>query len=283
VPDAVVQALLPLVRRFATGEYGIALGGSHAKGTGDERSDVDIYLFAECVLSADRRRALAEQVCGADGGVVCWGMDEPFVEGGTDFRYGGQTVEVWIREARSVAETIERCLRGEVEREYRAWTVMGFFNYAVLSDVRSMRIVDDPSGMLEEWKRRVAEYPPALRRAIVARFLAEAKFWPGNVHYRSAVERGDAIYAAGIAHQVACALVQVVFALNEVYFPGEKRLARALGRLPAAPRAFAARVEALLWPGAPASVAELCAQARELDALVEEVEALASAAGPGSR
>jgi len=38
-PDTVVRELLPLVRAFCAGEpYGVALGGSHAKGTADAQS-----------------------------------------------------------------------------------------------------------------------------------------------------------------------------------------------------------------------------------------------------
>jgi hypothetical protein len=274
--ESIVDTLLPLVRRFAVGRYGIALGGAHAKETGDALSDVDIYLFAERALPNEERSAMTREMCGEACGVASWG--DPEVEGGTDFRHDGQVVEVWFREIGSVADAVARCRAGEIRREYRAWTVMGFFGHAVLSDLKSMRIVDDPSGILAGWQAEVAEYPPALRREIVGRFLAEARFWPDNVHYRTAVERRDLVYAGGIVRHAAHALVQAAFALNHAYFPGEKKLARALDLLPDAPAGFGARVEALLYPGTPAD-ADLEAQSRELAALVADVEARARAAG----
>ncbi|MFL5541399.1 MAG: nucleotidyltransferase domain-containing protein, partial [Longimicrobiaceae bacterium] len=73
-PDAVVRELLPLVRTFCTGEeYGVALGGSHAKGTADAHSDVDIYLFADAFLPAARRVELVTARLGEAARAVSWG------------------------------------------------------------------------------------------------------------------------------------------------------------------------------------------------------------------
>lgn len=270
-PDALVRKLLPLVRDFRAGEaYGIALGGSHAKGLADAHSDVDLYLFADAVVPAARRAELVTARLGDAAEATSWGADEPFVEGGTDFSADGTRVEVWLRSASTVEATIDDALRGHLRREHRAWTVMGFFGHVVLGDVHAMRIVDDPTGMLARWKASVAAYPEPLREAILRRFVAEAAFWPGNPHYLSAVERADVIYTSGIVQQTIHALVQVVFALDRTWFPGEKNLATALAKLPSAPPDFAARVERLLCVGPRPSVADLRMQARELADLVRE-------------
>ncbi len=276
-PEGLVQALLPLVRQFSSGPYGIAMGGSYAKGIADPQSDLDIYLFAETVLPAGRRSELTVQALGQGAQVTSWGQDGPFVEGGTDLWHQGHKIEVWLRNSRCVASTIAACRQGRIQRECVCWTVMGFFNYALLSDVRAMRIVEDPHGILAGWQRDVLEYPEALRQAILARFSAEAGFWPENFHYRTAVERADVIYTSGIVQQVAYALIQVVFALNRQYFPGEKKLAQTLAKLPTQPRDFVPRLQALLHPSIEASVEGLQAQRRELASLVAEVEALMAA------
>jgi hypothetical protein len=98
--------------------------------------------------------------------------------------------------------------------------------------------------------------------------------WPDNFHYRSAIERADAIYTSGIVQQVLQALVQVIFALNHEYFPGEKKLAQALGKLSVQPTACPVRLRALLFPGKDLSVNQLQEQRRELGALVTEVQQL---------
>jgi hypothetical protein len=274
-PDAVVRELLPLVRAFCAGDpYGIALGGSHTKGTGDAHSDVDVYLFADAFLPVARRGELVTARLGDAAQPVSWGADEPFVEGGTDFSVDGIRVECWLRSARRVELTIGECLQGRIRREQAVWTAMGYFSYVALGDVQAMRVADDPQGMLARWKAQVATYPEPLREAILGRFLPEAAFWPENPHYLGAVERADVIYTSAIVQQALQALIQVVFALNREYFPGEKKLAGALEKLPISPPGFAARCEALLSPGAPPSVAALREQQRDLTALVSEVREL---------
>jgi hypothetical protein len=274
-PDLLVADLLPLLRRFCAGGHGIALGGSCAKGTSDDLSDVDVYLFAHAVLPARERADLAAETLGESAQAVSWGTDESFVQGGTDFTYRGHRVECWLRSVGGVERTIEECRRGEIRRDYVHWTVMGFFNYATLADLRTMRIVEDPHGVLGRWKEAVGRYPDALRREVLRRFGREAAFWPGNVHYETAVERGDVIYASGIVQQVLHAVIQVVFALNREYFPGEKGLAGALEKLAVRPPALAERVQALLAPAPHEGVEGLREQRRALAALVAEVADLA--------
>jgi hypothetical protein len=278
-PGPIVSALLPLLRRFCIGEHGIALGGAHAKGVDDSLSDIDVYVFAPKVLPCVERSALTEAHVGSEAKAISWGEDSPFREGGTDFWYAGRKVECWLRHTAVIEETIAAGLEGNIRRDFVRWTVMGYFSYVPLSDVHAMRIVEDPHGILEGWKERVRVYPEPLRDAILARFFSEARFWPDNFHYRTAVERCDVIYTTGIVQQVVQALVQVAFAANRVYFPGEKKLAAALRLLPATPRDFVGRVQALLYAGSPPTTESLEAQRRELVSLVGEVGRIAGIQG----
>jgi len=164
------------------------------------------------------------------------------------------------------------CKEGRIRRDCLYWTVMGFFNYVLLSDVHSMQVIEDPCGMLACLQEAVAEYPQPLRQAILERFVAEARFWPNSFHYVSAVERADVIYTTDIVQQVVQAVIQVIFALNGVYSPGEKKLAQTLGRLAVQPEQFVPRVQALLYPGIEASVERLREQRQALVRLVTDVE-----------
>lgn len=279
-PDAVLAAVLPAVRRFlADSPYGIALGGSHAKGTSDALSDVDVYLFAPAVVPRARRIEVVADVLGiAPEAVSSWGGDEPFEQAGTDFRFRDTEVECWIRSSTRIESVIEGAKRGEIRREYVGWAVAGFFDYVALGDIQAMRVVEDPSGMLARWKADVDPYPEPLRRAVLGRFTREAAFWPDSFHYRTAMERSDTLYTSAIVQQVVHALVQCVFALNGVYFPGDKKLASALDALPVRPEAFARRIQQLLFPGAEPDRTLLEEQRRALGALVSEVEKLVAGA-----
>ncbi|HET7234103.1 MAG TPA: DUF4037 domain-containing protein [Longimicrobium sp.] len=280
--ERIARELLPLVRRFSRGACAVALGGSCAKGHGDAHSDVDLYLFADEVLPSAERDAAVVGALGAGAAPVSWGSDKPWVQGGTDFLHRGARVECWLRGVAHVEAAIAECLRGTIRRDYVGWTVMGFFNHAVLADVHSHRVLEDAGGVLARWKAMVARYPDPLRTAIIRRFMGEAAFWPENVHYRTAIERGDVIYTAGIVQLVAHALVQVLFALNRVYFPGEKRVAESLSRLALVPPDVAGRVQALLAPGVPWDVAALRAQRQALARLVDEVSRLVAGDAPSS-
>ncbi len=269
--DALVRALLPLFRSFSPGPVGIAIGGAHAKGRADALSDVDVHLFARDVLPGARRRELVAQALGQAAGATSWGEDEPFTQCGTDFLHGRTRVECWLRGVPSIDAAVAASLEGRVGRTQSVWAVMGFFDHVVLGDLRSMWIVEDPRGDLARWKEATRTYPAPLRRALLDRFTAEAAFWPRNPHYLTAVERGDAIYAAAIVQQVVQSLVQVVFALNRAYFPGEKGLAAALEKLPLPPDGLAARLDAILFPGRAPDVRALRAQNAALAALVDEI------------
>lgn len=173
-----------------------------------------------------------------------------------------------------VEDTLASCMQGKIRREYGAWTVMGFFNYGVLADVQTMQVMDDPHGILARWKGMVRTYPEPLRRSILDRFTREAAFWPENFHYRTAVERMDVLYIDGIVRQVVNALIQVLFALNREYFPGEKRLLTTLDKLSIKPNALSPRVQALLYSGKDLRVTDLEIQQNELRALVAEIQQL---------
>ncbi|HEX8391334.1 MAG TPA: DUF4037 domain-containing protein [Longimicrobium sp.] len=273
--ERLISDLLPVVRGFSAGPCGTALGGSWAKGGADAQSDVDVYLFCDSVGPRAERDAMVVRAFGAGAEPHSWGADEPLDQCGTDFAVDGVRVECWIRGADGVERTIAACREARIERTLSVWAVMGFFNYVALADVRAMRILDDPGGRLAGWKSLVDPYPEALRQAVLRRFTAEAAFWPRNPHYLSAVERGDAIYTSAIVQQTVQSVIQAVFALNGEYFPGEKKLASALGALAVQPVDLTARIHAILFPGAAPDAAMLRRQQSALAALVDEIAALA--------
>lgn len=271
---AMATELLDLVRSFALSEYGIALGGAHAKGTVDDESDVDLYLFATDVRPNEERAKLAAAFSPEVEDVVCWDDDTLYPQAGTDFRFRGLRIECWLRSAAHIGQAIADAQAGVVRRDLVTWTITGFYNHCCLSDINAMVPLADPTGLLARWKSQVATYPPGLRRSIISQHLAAARFWPHNFHYHSAVARADVIYVTGIVQQVVHNLVQVLFALNETYFPGDKKLGEALAHLPRQPAGLLERVTSLLWPRAPATVAALRRQQDELQALLREVEVL---------
>ena len=273
----IVGELTPLVRTFSRSDYGIAVGGAHAKGVEDTASDLDLYLFAEEVLTCDNRRRETTDFSSRISHVICWGEDDPFEQGGTDFEYEVGKVECWLRHIDVIEGSIAEGLKGIVRCDRVTWTPNGFYNHCALSDVDSMVVIDDPTGMLAHWKAAIAVYPSRLRGRIISTHLDAARFWPANFHYDSAIQRQDVIYTTSIVQQVLHNLVQVLFAVNEVYFPGDKKMDGALARLDRLPVRLAERMRGLIWPGEAASVAVLKGQQADLQALLAETESLVEA------
>ena len=271
-----VEVLVPLLRQFVCGEYGIAVGGAHAKNMDDPESDLDLYVFAGAVLPDADRTRLTLQLAPDSRDVVSYGCAEPFEQAGTDFYLKNLKIECWLRNTASIERTIDECLEGVVKRDFVTWTTTGFYNHCCLSDLNSMIPVDDASGILARWKSRIRQYPPKLRDSIIKRHLGSARFWPNNFHYRSAIERKDVIYTTGIIQQVVHNLIQVLFAANEVYFAGDKKLSAAIAHLNNVPDHFPERVQQLLFPGVPVSVDALRSQQQELQNLLKAVETIVS-------
>ncbi len=271
-PTATADALLPLLRQFCRADYGIALGGAHAKGVADPESDLDLYVFAHRILPNEERDRLCQDFDSEIDTIRSWGElaseDGAFIQGGTDFTFQGIKIECWFRDIDNISGIVAECQAGVVRRDLVTWTVMGFFNHCALSDLHHMIPLDDPAGILVEWQAAVRAYPPKLRATILREHMHAAKFWPENFHYQSAVQRQDTIYVMGIVQQVIHNLIQVIFALNKTYFPGEKKLEAALGHLAITPPDFGARIKHLLLPD------DFGAQRKALIALVREVEAL---------
>lgn len=271
---AIINTLLPLLRKFCHGEYGIALGGAHAKGVDDAKSDIDLYVFARNILPTHERQRLCEQFPETITDIILWGDADPFTQTGTDFYFRQRKIEVWSRHIDHISGIITECQAGIIKHDLVTWTVMGFYNHCTLSDLYHMQPVDDPSGILAQWQSDVGDYPPKLRHAIIDRHLRAAQFWPDNFHYKSAVERADSIYVMGIVQQVIHNLIQVVFALNKTYFPGDKKLDIALAHLPMKPERFIERIQRLLYPGEKVGQPLFHQQRQELIVLMAEVEAL---------
>ena len=273
---SVVDELIPLLAQLCLSEYGIAVGGAHAKGTDDNESDLDLYVFTSNAHKNVERSRLATLFSSDISDLISWGPDDPFVQGGTDFYYKGHKVECWLRNRELIDRTIADCRDGIVTREFVTWTTTGFYNHCALSDIKVMLPVADPAGILARWQGEIAVYPPKLQAAIIRTHLAASRFWPHNSHYTSAVERQDVIYTTGIVQQVVHNLIQVLFAVNQTYFPGDKKLASAIDHLARTPEHCVARICRLLLPEEHLSVALLRNQQAELQRLLKDVEALAA-------
>jgi predicted nucleotidyltransferase len=260
------------------GVVAVALGGSRARGRADSGSDVDLGLYYRRRLppAVDQLRAVAAELDdnhpeAAATELGAWG---PWIDGGAWLVVGGRRVDWIYREVERVESFVDACLRGEVTSAWQPGHPLGFHSHIYAGEVHCALPLADGEGVLAALKARTATYPPRLRRALQRDFLWQAAFALEVAAAGSA--RCDVLHVVASLTQCAGALVQVLLALNERYYVGEKRALDEVATLALVPSGFAAAVrDVLAEPGrAPAALAE---GVRRMEALMSEVKALAAA------
>lgn len=246
----------------------VVLGGSHARGCARPGSDIDLGLFYSeaAPFSIQSVRELADAVNDAAGPVVTdfygWG---PWVNGGAWLTVGGQRVDFIYRSLEQVERVIADAEAGRYEVDYAQQPPFGFFSATYLGEVAVCVPLFDPEGRLDALKRRVADYPEALRRAVVLDYLWQAEF---NLaaFARKFAARADAYGTAACLTRAVNQLVLVLFALNRQYPINDKTALAEVAEFERAPRDFSPRVQR--------AMAHVGASSVELVAAVESVAQL---------
>jgi predicted nucleotidyltransferase len=250
------------------GVRAVVLGGSHARGRAQPGSDIDLgVLYSEAdPFSIQSIRELAEAVNDTPGPVVTdfyqWG---PWVNGGAWLTVGGQRVDFLYRSLEHLERVIAEAEAGRYEHHYLQQPPFGFFSPTYLGEVAVCIPLVDPEARLDVLKQRVADYPEALRRAVIRDYLFMAEFGLAAFAPKFA-GRADTYGTVACLARAVNELVQVLFALNRKYPINDKTALAEVAEFERAPREFGARVQnTLAHPGASAA---------ELGAAVESVAQL---------
>lgn len=251
-----------------SGMKAVVLGGSYARGRAKPESDIDLGLFYSeaAPFSIQHVRELAEAVNDTPNPVVTdfygWG---PWVNGGAWLTIGGQRVDFIYRSLEHVERVIAEAEAGRYELDYAQQPPFGFFSATYLGEIAVCIPLLDPEARLDALKRRVANYPEALRRAIVQDYLWQAEF---NLaaFARKFAARSDAYGTAACLTRAVNQLILVLFALNRQYLLNDKTALAEIAEFEQAPREFSSRVQQTL--------AHLGDSAADLGAAVEGVAQL---------
>lgn len=252
---------LPVVRA-------VVLSGSKASQFTDERSDVDLYIYAETEPSKTWRAELARKF----GEHASIGND--FWEHGDEWvaTRNGVVVDIMYRTPAWIVAQLERVLdRHQASVGYSTCFVYNVLNSSVLYDR------DD---WFESLKGKARQpYPEALRRAIVAKNHPILRSTLSSyLHQISiALARQD---MPSTNHRITAMLASyfdVLFAVNRVFHPGEKRLLdHVSAKCPRHPPAIRAQVEDLL---SSVAVADHTVVLQRANALLDGLDALLTQEG----
>ena len=250
-----IREFTALLQSWDCGTRAISLGGSFGKGTFDDRSDLDFRLFhAHDVPWPDRDPERWKPVWVL---LKKWGQRGVKIDG------------VWPRSIAEVDAALRRAISGEIKTDAKEWSIWG---YHLLTDVYNQYVIDDSQGVLAAWKRLLTPYPPALKQAVIKKHLGSLRYWRRDYHYANKVERKDVVFLASLSARLIHDLMQVLFALNEVYFPGDGTNFSFAEKFAIKPADLPVRVTAALYPSG-ANIFDV--QCQILLALIDEVEALA--------
>lgn len=249
------------------GIQAVVLGGSYARGRARPGSDIDLYLYYSeaASFSIPGLRDLAENVNDTPGPVVTdvhgWG---PWVNGGAWLTVGGQRVDFVYRDLEHLERVIAEAEAGRYEF-YSALPPFGFFGPVYLGEVAVGVPLYDPEGRIGGLKQQVADYPEALRRAVVQDYLWAAELTLTAFAPKFA-GRSGAYGTAACLTRVVHQLVLSLFALNRKYLLDDKTALAEVAEFEWAPREFGSRVQQTL--------ARLGTLPAELAAAVEDVARL---------
>jgi hypothetical protein len=235
-----------------------ALGGSTATGLADQASDIDLHVYWLEPLAPAAERA--EHLAGmADPGslrvgLISWGLEDHLA-------VAGRPLDLIYRHWGGV--------RDEVERAYDPGLLSPGFTTAVLYSVACDRPLYDPSGELGAARARLHRTFPEATRAVLLRHDSPLLGFHLQL-LRQAQGRDDLLFAQHLRAKLQMLFFDVLFALNRLYHPGEKRLLEHARRCPIRPVGCAARWGrvARLAADDPSLVAELGALVGELGDLV---------------
>jgi hypothetical protein len=254
----------------------VVLGGSYAGGTQHSASDLDIglyYLEAE-PFSLAAIRAVAESVSRPGAQPVVTGFYEwgAWVNGGAWIQTSAGKLDFLYRNLDQVRKTIEQAQQGIVQHDYDQQPTHGFYSTGYLAETHICIPLYDPAGRIAELKKQVESYPASLKQKIIADSLWSAGFTLKHAH--GFAEQADVYNTVGCLARAAANLTQALFALNEKYFLGDKKVIGKLASFEILPENYVRDLlEILACPGQARS--ELERAVAGLEALWQGVTALA--------
>ena len=192
----------------------IALGGSRATGRNDEKSDYDVYVYITDSIEETVRKSILDPYCEyMEIGNSFWELeDDVTLKDGIDMDIIYRNMGDF---AKMVSSVVTDCV---------AWNG---YTTCMWHNLITSRIVLDKNGNLHTLQEKYRiPYPQKLKENIISNNLKLLKgMLPSyDIQIRKAENRGDLV---SVNHRVAeflASYFDVLFAVNEMTHPGEKRM-----------------------------------------------------------
>jgi predicted nucleotidyltransferase len=205
----------------------VVLTGSVSRGVADDVSDIEMLIVTRDEPELEECFSLAAAAGLSDLGT--WGQQGVPTKRVSGYRDGAPLELVWW--SRAQAETaVDAIFEGDS---------------STTADALAHGVALRTSGLLEQWQKRLSDYPEALARA---RIEDAALTWGGfaAAGLLTILRPGERLALLERMVDDASRVVRIVFALNRVWQPTNKRLADRVAELPRKPERLAERIEEAL-------------------------------------
>ena len=192
----------------------VVISGSRKSEFADLRSDIDLYVYLTDDIPLDVRANIAAGSPRAEIGNATWEPGDEWIDAET-----GTSVDVMYRQVRWIEEQLDRVL---VHHQASVGYSTCFW-YNVLHS----RALFDRSGWFASLQKLAGQsYPRELRQAVISKnYPLLRRNQSSYLHQiELAVERKDPVSLNDRVAALLASYFDVLFALNELPHPGEKRL-----------------------------------------------------------
>ncbi|MBN2047071.1 MAG: DUF4037 domain-containing protein [Anaerolineaceae bacterium] len=238
----------------------VALGGSQAVGAMDGGSDIDLYVFSPAPVSLTERAQIVSEfgASRADLNLTFWDTGDEWFHAETGIEVD---VMFWSLE----------WIEGQLHRVLRDHTANMGYTTCHWHTIRNARVLFDRQGRFDQLKAYARqEYPEALRTAIIRKnYPILRTVIPAYVNQiEKALKRGDWVSVQHRAAELLASYFDILFALNRLPHPGEKRLAqKVLTNCVLIPNNFESDLDSVLRGCVPGGVGMMGAVTKLLDHL----------------
>ena len=216
----VMENILPVINEFKKIENvkAIVLSGSRTANSSDEISDYDIYIYSDAEINLDERTKIAKMFSDK------YEIDNRFFGPGDEWILRNSDIQIDVM-YRST-EWIENCVENTWVKHYPS---VGY-STCFIFNIKNSEIIYDPEGWYKNLHKKVSsEYPDELSKNIIKNNLPLLKNKISASFYEQtekAIKRKDYV---SLNHRISAFIASyfdVLFAVNKVLHPGEKRLVK---------------------------------------------------------
>jgi len=225
----------------------VVLGGSYATERANADSDIDIgiYYHENNPFDIKEIESIAKKYAKDNDPTVTdfyqWG---PWVNGGAWIQTEAGKVDFLYRNVNQVRRTIQDAMEGIWENHYEQHPPYGFTSLFYLAEIEACKALFDPQNVIQYLKSLVKIYPEPLKIKVIQDSLWTAEF--SIINTDRFAKSNDYYNTFGCFTRTLKAIVQALFAINEIYPISDKKALEILEKADQKPKDLTRKVESIL-------------------------------------